>query len=100
MTIKRSGVVTTSFDDAGGSMSLRPRWVAVAAALVLTVLPVPHAARAGAADAGAANAGPTLDGPALDGPALDGPALVRFRLPDEAMLRRLVAAGEDLAARP
>jgi hypothetical protein len=64
-------------------MSFRPRWVALAAALVLTVLPVPRAAQAApvAIDAGE-------------------PALIRFRLPDASMLRRLVVSGADLAARP
>src|SRR5690348_3144038 len=65
-------------------MSFRPRWAAVAAALVLIVIPVPRAAEAAP--------GVTLGA--------GEPALIRFRLPDEAMLQRLVAGGEDLAARP
>ncbi|SNY54929.1 M14 family zinc carboxypeptidase [Paractinoplanes atraurantiacus] len=67
-------------------MSFRPRWVAVAAALVLIVLPVPRAAEAAPPAAVALDPGE--------------PALIRFRLPNEAMLQRLVAGGEDLAARP
>ncbi|GAA0485861.1 hypothetical protein Ade02nite_09480 [Paractinoplanes deccanensis] len=66
-------------------MSFRPRWVAVAAALALIVTPLP------------AQASPPPNPLTL---AAGEPALIRFRLPDEAMLQRLVAAGEDLAARP
>ncbi|MFG1992716.1 M14 family zinc carboxypeptidase [Actinoplanes sp. NPDC048988] len=66
-------------------MSFRPRWAALAAALVLIVTPIPRAAEAA---------------PAGDQLSAGESALIRFRLPDEAMLRRLVAGGEDLAARP
>ncbi|MCY1139829.1 M14 family zinc carboxypeptidase [Actinoplanes sp. Pm04-4] len=69
-------------------MSLRPRWVAAAAALVLIVSPVSVPAQAApvAAPSITLGAGET--------------ALVRFRLADEAALRRLVNSGADLAARP
>jgi hypothetical protein len=82
------GWEATSFNEAGGSMSLRPRWVAAAAALVLIVSPVSVPAQAApvAAPSITLGAGET--------------ALVRFRLADEAALRRLVNSGADLAARP
>ncbi|MBL7254148.1 M14 family zinc carboxypeptidase [Paractinoplanes lichenicola] len=68
-------------------MSSRARWVAVAAALALTITPAALPAQA------------APDEPALTLAAGEA-ALVRFRLPDEAALQRLVAEGADLAARP
>nr|WP_221382106.1 M14 family zinc carboxypeptidase [Actinoplanes polyasparticus] len=70
-------------------MSLRPRWVATVAtlALITASVSVPaQAAPAAAPPSVTLNAGET--------------ALIRFRLADEEALRRLVAQGADLAARP
>ena len=69
-------------------MSLRPRWVAAAAALVLVVSPVSVPAQAALA------APPSITLGAGE------TALIRFRLAGEDALRRLVAQGADLAARP
>src|SRR5689334_10698829 len=81
-------LVATSFNEAGGSMSLRPRWVAAAAALTLITasVSVPAQAAPAAPPSVTLSAGET--------------ALIRFKLPDEDALRRLVAQGADLAARP
>ncbi|MBM2622135.1 peptidase M14 [Actinoplanes sp. LDG1-06] len=70
-------------------MSSRARWVAVATVLALTVVPAALPAQAAAPE----------DPPALT-LASGEAALVRFRLPDEAALQRLVNQGADLAARP
>jgi hypothetical protein len=71
-------------------MSYRRRWATTAAAAVLmaAMLPQPGVSAAARPDAPAVTlaAGQT--------------ALVRFRLPNEAMLRQLVAEGADIAARP
>ncbi len=67
-------------------MSPRVRWMAAVAAFVLTAALVPPAAQAAAAP----------DFQLAD----DEVALVRFTLPDAAMLQRLVADGADLAAAP
>ncbi|WP_250033253.1 M14 family zinc carboxypeptidase [Paractinoplanes maris] len=69
-------------------MSLRPRWVAALAALVLITAPVSVPAQAAPAAAPSVTLGAGES------------ALIRFRLPGEDMLRRLVAGGADLAARP
>ncbi|MEU7908614.1 M14 family zinc carboxypeptidase [Actinoplanes sp. NPDC049118] len=68
-------------------MSTRRSWAATAAAAVLTAGLLTHP--------GAGVAAP----PEVD-LADTASALVRFRLPDEAMFRDLVAAGADVAARP
>ncbi|GIF75090.1 M14 family zinc carboxypeptidase [Asanoa siamensis] len=77
-------------------MSTRRIWVASATAAVLTVgLLAPSASSTAAPpDTAAPAAGPTVKLAAGE------TALVRFRLPDEAMLRDLVASGADVAARP
>ncbi|MCO8273301.1 peptidase M14 [Actinoplanes sp. TRM 88003] len=67
-------------------MSLRPRWVAAAAALTLITASVSVPAYAAPPPPITLSAGET--------------ALVRFKLADEDALRRLVAQGADLAARP
>ena len=69
-------------------MSARARWAAAAAALTLVVALAPQAAiaRAQQTTTIALDAGES--------------ALIRFRLPDEDALRRLVDQGADLAARP
>lgn len=73
-------------------MSSRVRWAAALSAALLTVSLIP--AQAGAAPRAAqAAVAPVTLGDAEH-------ALIRFRLPDEAALRRLVAAGADIAARP
>ncbi|WP_250007329.1 M14 family zinc carboxypeptidase [Actinoplanes sp. M2I2] len=69
-------------------MSLRPRWVAAAAALTLITASVSVPAQAAPA------AAPSITLAAGES------ALIRFRLPGEDLLRRLVAEGADLAARP
>src|SRR5688572_5225096 len=81
------GWVATSFDDAGGLMSSRVRWIAATAAFMLAATLAPPPAAAAAA-------------PAAVVLAAGEHALIRFQLPDEATLDRLVAAGADLAARP
>ena len=72
-------------------MSTR-RWAATAAAAVLTVGLLTHPGAGVAAPPDTPAATVTL--------AADETALVRFRLPDEAAFRNLVAAGADIAARP
>src|SRR4051794_21265192 len=82
--------------SAGGSMSHRRIWVASAAAAVLTVGLL--------APSGTSTAAPPDNAQPAAGPAVKlaagETALVRFRLPNEAMLRDLVASGADVAARP
>jgi hypothetical protein len=70
------------------------RWAATVAAAVLTagLLTQPVAGAAAPPPAPAAGPGITL--------AAGETALVRFRLPDEAAYRQLVAAGADIATRP
>ncbi|BCJ50668.1 hypothetical protein Asp14428_21430 [Actinoplanes sp. NBRC 14428] len=72
-------------------MSSRIRWAALAAVLAATnvvALPAAHAA-------------PVASPAAVPVPLGAGErALVRFRLPDEAALRKLIASGADVAARP
>ena len=65
-------------------MSSRIRWIAAATVIAVAVALAPSPP--------AAAAEPVL--------AAGEHALIRFRLPDEAALQRLVAAGADLAARP
>jgi zinc carboxypeptidase len=67
-------------------MSSRARWVAALSAILLTVSLMPPEAQA------APDASITLGDTEH--------ALVRFRLTDEAALKRLVADGADIAARP
>ncbi|MEV0720930.1 peptidase M14, partial [Asanoa sp. NPDC050611] len=77
-------------------MSTRRIWVAGATAAVLTVgLLAPSGSGVAAPPTTAAPAA----GPAVK-LAAGETALVRFRLPNEAMLRDLVASGADVAARP
>ncbi|HEV7711233.1 MAG TPA: M14 family zinc carboxypeptidase [Asanoa sp.] len=77
-------------------MSHRRIWVASAAAAVLTVGLL--------APSGTSTAAPPDTAKPAAGPAVKlaagETALVRFRLPNEAMLRDLVASGADIAARP
>ncbi|GIF46147.1 zinc carboxypeptidase [Asanoa ferruginea] len=77
-------------------MSHRRIWVAGAAAAVLTVGLL--------APSGTSTAAPPDTAQPAAGPAVKlaagETALVRFRLPNEAMLRDLVASGADVAARP
>ncbi|GIF00820.1 M14 family zinc carboxypeptidase [Paractinoplanes rishiriensis] len=68
-------------------MSSRVRWIAATAAFMLAATLAPPPAAAAAA-------------PAAVVLAAGEHALIRFQLPDEATLDRLVAAGADLAARP
>jgi hypothetical protein len=75
-------------------MSTRRRWAATAATAVLTAGLLTHPG----ASAAAPPAGPAA-APAVELGAGQS-ALVRFRLPDEAMFDRLVAAGADVATRP
>ncbi|MEV4619383.1 M14 family zinc carboxypeptidase [Asanoa sp. NPDC049573] len=77
-------------------MSHRRIWVASAAAAVLTVGLL---APSGASTAAPPDTANTAAGPAVT-LAAGETALVRFRLPNEAMLRDLVASGADVAARP
>ncbi|GAA2640214.1 M14 family zinc carboxypeptidase [Paractinoplanes durhamensis] len=85
-------------------MSSRGRTVAALSAIVLTISLMPPAA--GAAAAQPAKAQPAKAQPAKAQPAAaialgDAEhALIRFRLPSEAALQRLVAEGADIAARP
>jgi hypothetical protein len=69
-------------------MSTRRRWAATAAAAVLTAGLLTHPGAGVAAPPGSVDLADTAS------------ALVRFRLPDEAMFRDLVAEGADVAARP
>lgn len=69
-------------------MSLRPRWMAAAAVLTLLITPASVPAQAA----------PPASPPLTLGTGES--ALIRFRLADEDALRRLVANGADLAARP
>jgi len=71
-------------------MSTRRRWAATVATAVLTAGLLTHPG----ASAAAPPAGPAI---AL---AAGETALVRFRLPDEAAFRALVASGADVATRP
>src|SRR4051812_7429071 len=84
-------------------MSSRVRGAATAAALTLAVALAPLPAHAApsippaASIPAAASIPPAAASISL---AAGETALIRFRLADEAALRRLVAAGADLAARP
>ncbi|GID96682.1 M14 family zinc carboxypeptidase [Amorphoplanes digitatis] len=69
-------------------MSTRRRWAATAAAAVLTAGLLTHPVAGVAAPPDSVDLADTAS------------ALVRFRLPDEAMFRELVAEGADVAARP
>jgi hypothetical protein len=75
-------------------MSPRIRWAASAAALTLAVAFVPPAANAAPAKQVKAAAAPNISLSAGEY------ALIRFRMPNEAALQKLVADGADLAARP
>jgi hypothetical protein len=72
-------------------MSTR-RWAATVAAAVLTAGLITHPGPSAAAP-------PDTDSPAIE-LAAGQTALIRFRLPDEAAFRDLVASGADIAARP
>ncbi|WP_199515476.1 M14 family zinc carboxypeptidase [Nucisporomicrobium flavum] len=72
---------------------IRLRWPAAAVVLTVATALVPPAANAAPAPPPA----PAAETVQL---AMGEHALVRFRLPDEAALQRLVASGADLAARP
>ncbi|OJF15004.1 M14 family zinc carboxypeptidase [Couchioplanes caeruleus] len=76
-------------------MSPRQCWAAFAAVLAATAILLPPAAQA--APAPVAEPVPAAVPVQL---AAQERALVRFRLPDEAALDRLVGAGADIAARP
>lgn len=69
-------------------MSTRRRWAATAAAAVLTAGLLTHPGTGVAAPPTSVDLADTAS------------ALIRFRLPDEAMFRALVAEGADVAARP
>ncbi|SNT65851.1 Zinc carboxypeptidase [Asanoa hainanensis] len=77
-------------------MSNRRIWVAGATAAVLTVGLL---APSGSSIAAPPDTAKPVTGPAVK-LATGETALVRFRLPNEAMLRDLVASGADVAARP
>jgi hypothetical protein len=75
-------------------MSTRRRWAAAVATAVLTAGLLTHPGASAAAPPAAAATGPAITLAAGE------TALVRFRLPDEAAFRALVASGADVAARP